>query len=179
MKRRRKIVIITYYHFPCNEPVLENVFAKEIGREHDIIWLFMGDVSSGRINIWHNSRIILCKKVKGASFLSKCINKMLGLQKLFLLLFLVVFRDTKIVMIRDMPLVAILIAPFRIFFKFQIYFQYTAPLGDIALGYARYNKTKKRWWYLLVGHPFNILIKQALKISDLIFPISDLQKKPL
>ena len=117
--------------------------------------------------------------MKGTSWCAKTINKILKWQKVFLLLYFVLFRDTKIVMIRDMPLVALLIAPFRMFFQFELYFQYTAPLGDISIGYAKSSKSKKRWWYLLAGHSFNILIKKTLKTSNLIFPITDFHKKEL
>jgi len=179
MKRRSKIVILTYYQFPCFEPVLENIFAKEMGRDCDIIWLFQGDISKGRTHRWHNSQVVLCRKMKGTYWRSKFINRIFGLQKFILLLFFITFRDTKIVLIRDMPLVALLIAPFRSFFKFKLYFQYTAPLGDITLGYNRCYKTNKKLWNQIGGHSFNILIKQVLKVSDLVFPISDFHKKEL
>jgi glycosyltransferase involved in cell wall biosynthesis len=179
MAIKKKIIIFTYYHFPCFEPVLENVFAKVLAREHEVIWLFQGNILKGRTDKWHNSRVILCREMKGTSWCAKLINKILELQKILFLLYFVLFRDTKIVLIRDMPLVALLIAPFRLFLRFKLYFQYTAPLGDIDLGYTKSNKTKKRWWYLLAGHSFNILIKRTLKTSDLVFPITDFHKKEL
>ena len=86
MAIKKKIVILTYYHFPCDEPVLENVFAKELAHEHEVIWLFQGDISKGRMDKWHNSRVILCREKKGASWGSKLINRILKWQKVFLLL---------------------------------------------------------------------------------------------
>ena len=140
---KKKVLILTYYHFPCFEPVLENVFAKELARDHEIIWFFQGDVSKERTEKWHNSRLILCSEMKGTSWYSKLINRILKWKKIFLLFSLIMFRDTKIVMIRDMPLVALLIAPFRLLFGFKLYFQYTAPLGEIDLGYSKSNKPTK------------------------------------
>ena len=179
MIRKKKIVIVTYYHFPCTHPVLENVFAKELARDREFVWLFQGDTSKGRMDKWHNSRVVLCGEMRGASWHSKLINRILEWQKVFLLLYFVLFRDTKIVMIRDMPLVAMLMVPFRLFLGFKLYFQYSAPLGDIALGYTKYNKTAKRWWYAFVGHSFNYLIRKTIKTADLVFPISDSHKKEL
>jgi glycosyltransferase involved in cell wall biosynthesis len=179
MKIKEKIAILTNYPFPCKEPVLDNVFAKELGRLCEIIWFFQGDVSKGRTDKWHNSRLILCREIKGTSWFSKLINRILEWRKFFFLLFFVVFRGTKIVLVRDMPFAALLIAPFRLLFGFKLYYQYTAPLGDIDLGYSEYNKTAKKWWYVLAGYSFNNLIKQTLKTSDLVFPITDFHKKEL
>ena len=78
MKHKSKIVIITYYPFPCNEPVLENVFAKEIGREYDIIWLFQGNVSNGIRCRWNNSEVLLIRAIQGNHLLSVIVNKALS-----------------------------------------------------------------------------------------------------
>ena len=179
MQIKEQIAILTNYPFPCKEPVLGNVFAKELGRLCEIIWFFQGDGTNIRTDKWHNSRLILCREIKGTSGFSKFINKILEWRKILLLLYFVVFRGIKIVLVRDMPLAALLIAPFRLIFGFKLYFQYTAPLGDIDLGFSRYNKTAKKWRYVIAGHLFNTLIRRTIKTSDLVFPITDFHKKEL
>ena len=119
---QKKIIILTYYHFPCNESVLENVFAKELGRQHNIIWLFQGDISQGTILKWHNSQVILTKKVHKNGRLLKVKNIFFELQKLCQLLCLLYKGDVKIVLVRDLPLMSFLIAPLKNFFGFKLYF---------------------------------------------------------
>jgi glycosyltransferase involved in cell wall biosynthesis len=179
MKTKKKIIILTYYSFPCHESVLENVFAKELAREHEVTWLFDGDVSKGRTLKWHNSQVLLIKLVKGNHWRSKLANNVLKWQKVFKLLKLLWQDDIQIVLIRDLPLEALLITPFRLFFGFRLYFQYTAPLGDISIGYFRGNKTIKRFWYLFIGCFHNLVINRVLKTADLVFPITYFHKKKL
>ncbi len=176
---RKKIVILTYYRFPCHESVLENVFAKELAKEHEVTWLFHGDVSKRRTLKWHNSQVLLTKVIKGNHWHSKLANNVLKWHKVFKLLRLLWQANIQIVLIRDLPLEALLIAPFRLLFRFRLYFQYTAPLGDISIGYYTSNKTAKRFWYLFIGCFHNLLINRVLKTADLVFPITDFQKKEL
>ena len=176
---RKKIIIVTYYRFPCSHPVLENVFARELGREHDITWLFQGDISKGRKRKWHNSQVLLSRKIKGNHWYSKLANRILQWGMFFRLLGLLWQDETKIVLIRDMPLTALLIAPIRSLIGFKLYFQYSAPLGDISIGYYRHNKTIKRFWYLFIGCFHNFLTNKILKTADLVFPITDFHKKEL
>ena len=179
MKNNKKIIILTYYHFPCDHRVLENVFAKGLGREHEVIWLFQGDVSKGRVQKWHNSQVLLSRSIKGNHWRSKLGNKILGWQKFFQLLCLL-WRDTvKIVLIRDIPLEALLIAPLRSLLGFRLYFQYSAPHGDISIGYFTPNKTTKRFWYLFRGCLRNLLMNSVVKTADIVFPITDFHKKEL
>ena len=55
------ILMITYYQFPCNEPALDGIFSKEIGLNHDLIWLFQGDTSHGKIATWEQLNGITSK----------------------------------------------------------------------------------------------------------------------
>ena len=56
MKNRGKIAILAYYHFPCEHPVLENIFAKELARDQEVVFYFQGDTSKGSKQQWHNSQ---------------------------------------------------------------------------------------------------------------------------
>ena len=179
MKNKQKIIILTYYHFPCTEPVLENVFAKELGREHEVTWIFQGDVSKGRDEKWHNCQVLLTKLIKGNHWCSKLVNSALRWQKVLNLLRLLWQDNIQIVLIRDLPLEALMISPFRLLFGFRLYFQYTAPLGDISIGYFTSNKTAKRFWYLFIGCFHNLLINRVLKTVDVAFPITEFHKKKL
>lgn len=179
MKRKNKVVIITHYHFPCTHPVLENVFAKELAREHEIIWLFQGDISRGRNFKWHKSKVILVRGTKGNDWFSRVVNNILRLQIFIVLIRLLQRRDVKIVLIRDRPIVALLLAPFRTLFGFKLYFQYSAPQGDINIKYSKSNNSIKRFWYFLVGSSFNVPLDRALKIADIVFPITEFHKEQL
>lgn len=179
MKTKKKIIILTYYYFPCAEPVLENVFAKELGREHEVTWLFQGDISEGRMLKWYNSQVLLSRKIKGNHWYSKLAHNILKWHKFFQLLSLLCRDAVKIVLIRDMPLTALLIALLRSFLGFRLYFQYTAPLGDINIGYSKSDKSIKRHWYLFVGRCYNLLVSRVIKTADLIFPITDFHKREL
>lgn len=179
MKNKRKIVILTYYRFPCSEPVLENVFAKELGREHEVTWLFQGDISTGKKYKWHNSQVLLTRAVKGNSYCSKLINKVLGLQRVLQLLRLLRLRDTKIVLVRDMPFVSLVVAVLRPIFRFRLYFQYSAPLGDMFISSSKSQKFLGRLCYLFLGYFHNLMAPKAIRTADIVFPITEFHKRQL
>ena len=176
---KKRIIILTYYPFPCSHPVLENVFARKLGKEHEVTWLFQGDVSTGRKQRWHNSQVLLSRVLKARDWRSKFVNSVFSSQRFFQLLRLLRHNDVRIVLMRDLPLMALLIAPLRLLFGFRLYFQYSAPLGNISIGYYKYNKTKKRFWYLLVGYFHNFLMTRVIKTADLVFPITEFHKREL
>ena len=172
MGDKNEIIILCYYHHPCDEPVLENVFAKELGKDLKITFLLQGDISKGNIKNWHNSQVILTKLFDGNSFKAIILNKLYALKKLNLLMKLLKLRDTKIILVRDLALETIILAILRKFFKFKLYFQYSAPLGDINIGYFKNHKTIKRYWYLTNGYYYKLLVYWAIYVSDVIFPIT-------
>ena len=176
---KRKIVILSYYNYPCTHPVLENVFAKELGRDFDITWIFPGDTSKGKTIKWHNSRVLLIKKFEGDSWKVKILNKVAGWQRLFKLVTILLSGDTKIVLIRDIPLTGLLILPLRCLFKFKVFYQYSAPLGEINLALFRINKNIKRFWHFFLGIYLKSLNRQIIKRSDKVFTITDFYKKHL
>ena len=173
------VIFISYYDFPCSEPVLENIFSKEIGKNVKIIWLFQGNIKNKKEIKWNNSNVILLKKIKGESLICKLANKFLSAMKFFYMLKLLINFKVKIILIRDMPGFFLMTLPFKFFFKFKLYFQYTAPLGDISLGYYRLIKKTNRFWHLINGYRYNYFVKLVFKFADIIFPISEFYKKEL
>ena len=172
MENRNEIIILSYYQYPCDEPVLENVFAKALGKHFKITFLMQGDIQKGEIQKWHNSKVILVKLLNGNLLRTRIINKLCALKKLNILLKILKSRHTKIILVRDLPLETILLSIMKKVFKFKLYFQYSAPLGDINIGYFKNNKTIKRYWYLINGYYFKSLVYWAIHMSDLIFPIT-------
>ena len=173
------IIFLTYYNYPCNEPALENIFAKELGKKFDITWLFQGYHKNNRILNWHNSKIILTKKHRGSNRAIRVINKILALEKYFQLAKFLFKGRVDTIVIRDMPFIFILIRPLKAFLKFRIYFQHTAPLGDIDIGYYKIQKSKFRYWYRIKGWCYNFLIKIVMDKADIVFPISEFHKREL
>ncbi|WP_207678406.1 glycosyltransferase [Desulfonema magnum] len=179
MKKQKKVVILSYYRFPCTHAVLENVFAKELGKKVDMLWFFQGEFSKDKKQRWHNSQVVLSRAVKGNHYLIKFINKLMGWQKLFQLLRFLMSGDINIVLVRDLPFEAFLIAPLRLFFKFKLYYQYSSPLGDMHIGNSEIDNTLIRFWHLFQGHYHNFFVKKVIKTADIIFPITNFFKKTL
>lgn len=179
MANKKKIIILTYYDFPCQHPVLENIFAKELAKKHEIVWLFQGDVSQGNKLQWHNSQVLLSKKITGVSYTTKVLNLLLKGKILFTIRRFISRGEVKIILIRDLPFVLLLLAPWRNIYKFKLYFQYSAPQGDINLKNARLDRSIKKFYYGLKGTWFNYLVNKALRRADLIFPISEFHKQQL
>lgn len=179
MKGKKRLIILSYYHFPCHHPVLENVFAKTLGHYVDILWLFNGDTSKGRTYKWHNSTVYLCGVLKGNSLIVKLLNKILGWQRLLLLVRELLVKEEQIVLIRDMPLVALLISPLRKILNFKLYYQCSSPQAEIRQAIFKSNRGLHRYWHLFVGICLQIFTARALKISDMVFPITEFHKKIL
>lgn len=176
---KKQILFLTYYHFPCYEPALENIFAKELGKKIDIYWLFQGNLPDERERKWHNTKILLTKKIMGYGWPIKIMNKIIALQKYYNLLKLLKKEKIDIIIIRDMPLQTILINFLKKFFGFKIYFQYTAPIGSMHISYSKIDRSYKKLWFFFQGISYNIMVKKALKIADIIFPITNFHKEEL
>jgi glycosyltransferase involved in cell wall biosynthesis len=175
----RMIAILTYYHYPCHHPVLTNIFAKELAKNNQVVWLLQGDVTKGRIKRWHNSIVLLSR-----GMLKKCVsaffyNNLMRACVLGNLFSLLVKRKIRIVLLRDLPFTTIILLPLRKRFDFKVYYQYSAPLGDMSIHYYRSTRTMKRYWYLISGIWQKGLTENAVKRSDMVFPISDFHKQQL
>jgi len=179
MKDKKRLIILSYYHFPCHHPVLENVFAKTLGRYIDILWLFQGDTSNGKTFRWYNSTVRLCRVLKGNSLIVKLLNRILGWQRLLLLVRELLVKEEQIVLIRDMPLWALLISPLRKILNFKLYYQYSAPQAEIRRAIFKSNRGLHRYWHLSAGICLEKFTARALKNSDMVFPISEFHKKML
>ena len=133
----KKVIFISYYHFPCHETALENIFAKELGKKLDILWLFQGDLANGRKKRWHNTNILLTKKIMKTEWYYILINKILSINKYFSLLGLLRIEKMDIILVRDMPLQAILLNILKKIYIFKIFYQISAPLGAMDISYSK------------------------------------------
>jgi glycosyltransferase involved in cell wall biosynthesis len=179
VKNSGKIAILTYYHFPCDHPVLENVFAKELGKKHDVIWFLQGNIARGNVKRWYNSDVILSRKASGNNWFAKILNRCLKWHKIIQLLKFLRVGEIKIVLIRDLPLEALLIAPLRAVFEFKLFYQYSAPHGDMNLSYGKLNKGFRKFWLSVNSRIYNIAISKVIKKADIIFPITEFHKNDL
>lgn len=179
MKNNKKIIILSYYHFPCNHPVLENVFAKEIGRQHNIIWLLQGDIAHGKKRRWHNSQVFVTKALQGNHWCKKVANRIFSWQRFFQIIGLLSSEKDTIVLIRDMPFEAFLVSFLRRYFRFKLFYQHSAPLHDISISAFKVNKGLKRFWYLIQGLFYSFFLGKILKKADIVFSISDFHEKKL
>jgi len=179
MKGEKKIIILTDYHFPCTHPVLENVFAKELGRKHEIIWLLQGDISKGKERRWFNSQVLLTRAFRENHWHKKIANRIWSWKRFFQTISLLNSGKDDIVLIRDMPSEAFLISFLRYFFRFKLFYQHSAPLHKISIAAFKVNKGPKRFWYLIQGLSYGYFLGKVLKKADLVFTISDFHKKEL
>jgi len=177
--RKKTIIFLSYYNYPCSEPVLENVFAKEIATKSELIWIFQGNTSMGRKKKWHNSKVYLAKKLNSNKGIFKIIDKILSLEIYLIFLKILVKKDVDIVIVRDMPLRILLISTLAKIFKFSIYFQYTAPLGDLYIDVSKNEKNYLKFLHLFKGILFNLFLNKAIKSSSIIFPITNWHKNEL
>ena len=70
-----KILIITCYDFPCYHSVVENLFAKELGKCKDVYFIFYSLKSyKDKVIQWHNAKVILLNKNKTTNIIKKFIN---------------------------------------------------------------------------------------------------------
>ena len=172
--------MLNYYQYPCTHAVLENVFAKELGKISNIVWLFQGHSNpSVKVKKWHNSYIIFSKKIQENNVFSILINKALLLTRILTVIRILYCLKIDIILVRDLPLYTILLAPLKNFKKFKLFFQYSAPQGDISIRFGNTVSGFKRYWHLLKGYGFNLIINRALKKSDVVFPISEFHKHQL
>ena len=88
-------------------------------------------------------------------------------------------HDIKIVMVRDLPLMALLVIQLKRFFGFKVYYQSSGLEGDLELFYHRLTKSPKRYYYLILGLIRKCLGRHAIKRADIIFPITDFHKEKL
>ena len=142
-------------------------------------WLFQSENVKDKKVKWHNSDVILSKRYRKIGFKYVVLNKYLQWINYFKIFQLIFTRKIDIFLVRDLPLIALLIAPLRSLMKFKLYFQYSAPQGDISINYSESQVGLKKIWYYISGTVFNFLVMHALNISDLVFPISEFHKKKL
>lgn len=176
MKKKCKILILTYFTHPCSHAVMENIFSKELGKIYDITWIMQGKYFNNRKVIWNNSEVILTRKLSKNFVINKIINKLLIINIIYNTFKQLKKFDIDVVLVRDLPFIVVLMNVLKKHFCFKLFYQFSAPLGDINIGFFNMNKTFSRIPSLLSGLFFNLFNDCALKAADIIFPISDYHK---
>lgn len=178
VNKKNTILMLTYHHYPCDEPVLETVFSRELGKKHKIVWLLKGDRSGGDTVSWNNTQVLLTRRSVSKRF-GKYFNKIYSLLNAFIIYRLLRSGTIKIILVRDMPLSALFLCKLKERYQFRLYYQHTAPLGDMNIGYFKGHKASGMYLAAIKGYLYNLFIKKALKRSDLVFPITEYHKEEL
>ena len=176
VKKRPKILLATYYNFPCKEQVIENIFAKELGKKYDISIILKGKANNKKDIKWHNCKIILFKKFTEKNTKNIMLNKFFEFFNFINIFFLLKKYKFDSIIFRDLPGQLIIFSIFKKKFNFKLFYQSTAPLGDIDIVYGKRKKTINRYGYIIKGTFFNICEKMAFSVADIIFSISEYQK---
>ena len=166
MGERPVVVIVSYYNFKQDnmQQVIENVFAKELGKHCRVIFLFTGDVKDKYFK-WHNAEVIITGNYN-------FFGRYLPFKKFYYLMKIICQVENPIILVRDLTFNTTLLIILKRFFNFKLFFQYSAPLGDMDIGYFKKNKSLKRYYYLAKGIIHNVFLKIAIKKADQIFPIT-------
>jgi len=168
------IVFFSYYRFEPGymEQVVENVFSEEIGRSLKIIFLLQGDTSEGKIQQWNNALVWLTPLSPFGGIFGSIGNALLSLNK-FLQFARIARRESSlIVFVRDQPLVAALLGFMKCFLGYRLFFQYSAPLGEMRLESFHLHRSWKKYVDFLSGILLQGALPIALKKADIIFPIT-------
>ena len=179
MSEKTKIVILSYYMYPCHEPVLEYLFAKELGKKYDIVFLFNGGVALSRTLKWHSSEVLLGWNVRHAEKISITLKLWMNICKWYRLFNLLVSRKVKTIWVRDQPVTAFFITLLKTIFRFNVYFQYTAPLGEVLVAYFKDYKSIYNIRHILHGWIHNLFLANIIMKADIIFPITEYHKNEL
>ncbi len=174
----KRILITTYYEFPCRHPVLESVFAKEIAKKCDIYWIFSGKKTGDMQLKWHNSQVILAP-VFGKGLSKAMFYPFNSVVRLFAVMQCIISKKIDIIILRDLPIEATFCVLIRRIFRLKVFYQNSAPLEEISIAYARSLKGFRKFWWLLKGYAHRFFVGQAMRHADLIFVISDFHKDAL
>jgi glycosyltransferase involved in cell wall biosynthesis len=159
--------------------MLENVFAKELGKTSEIIWFVQGDRSKGKIVGWHNSKVHIAPMLKGKDIVARLINRLLVNVKRLAILRYLLCNKVDIVFLRDLPLDALFLSLMKSYFGFKLYYQYSAPLGEITIGYSKLSTSSAKLLLRFQGVFYRLLVRKALQRSDIVFPITEFHKESL
>jgi len=176
---RKRVLISAYYYHPCTETMLESVFAKELGQSCEMVWFLQGDRSKGKIGNWYNSTVHITRMLKGNGCLSRLANHALVNVKRLSILKYLFLNKVDIVLLRDLPFDALLLSLIRPFLGFKLYYQDSAPLGEITIGYSKLPTTSARLLVRLKGIFYRQLAQGARRRSDIVFPITGFHKEVL
>lgn len=178
-KMKTNLLMVTDYQYPCNHAVMENVFSKEVAKEVNVNWIMQGANTKKEYIKWNESKVYTVKMFTIKNKIAKFCNRVLWINIIFKTLVLVKKNNVKIVLIRDLPLVFVLLNIFKTINRYKVYYQYSAPQGDIFISRYMMNKGFLRIPELLKGKIHNYLNRYALKRAEIIFPISQYHKKKI
>lgn len=175
---KKKILITTYYKFPCRHPVLENVFAKELAKNYDIYWVFNGNKTGDMQLRWHNSHVILAP-VFDKGMLGVIFYQFRSVFRFVAVIKCIISKKIDIIILRDLPIQATFLGLISRMLGLKIFYQNSAPLEDISIAYARSLTGARKFWWLWKGFAHRFFVDQAMKYSDVIFVISDFHRDEL
>ena len=178
--KEQQVVIITYYHFPCDHAVLEYLFAKELGNYQNIKFLFTTPENiKNKWEKWHNSDVRLFRKKAGRSISSKLYSLTAYMEMITWLIENLIQKKIKVILIRDMPIFLFFVLPLKLLFKVKVFFQLSAPHDDFY--YERYKKTNnlKKYIFLLTAKGYKLLFRYLFQFVDMLFPITSFYESTL
>ena len=195
VKIRPRVILATYYKKLSEinlsdsanvgkEDFYEGIIAvcnatKELGKKYDISIILKGKAINKKDIKWHNGNIILFKKFNETNKKNFVINKLFEFFNFINIFFLLKKCKFDSIIFRDLPGHLIIFSNFKKRFNYKLFYQSTAPLGDINIIYGKSKKTVNRYGYIIKGIFFNICEKMAFNKADIIFPISEYQKRNL
>jgi glycosyltransferase involved in cell wall biosynthesis len=175
--KRKNVLIITYYSYPCTETVLDTVFADKLGRNVNIIWLFLGDTSLGKTLRWHNSTVLLRKIPDRGTMAGKVIYKLVEISEFLRLMRTIRLFDIDIVLVRDLPLFAFLMNLIKPLYGVKVYYQCTGVAGALETDYARHFHGARKLYYTFLGILRRYIDALAVHRSDMTLPITESHKQ--
>lgn len=175
----KRVLISAYYYHPCTHPVLENVFAKELGKTTNIIWFLQGDRRNVRVDNWFNSRVYITPMLTPRGLFSNIANYVFSYYKLILVLKYLIQYNVDIVLLRDLPVEALILSYVKSILGFKLYYQHSAPLGEMLMGYSKEYTTSAKWLKYIRGYFHAIIVNKVLPKVDMVFSISDFQMEQL
>jgi len=174
--KQNVVVFLSYYRYNpgCMQQVVENVFSKELGKYCKLIFLLQGDISNGRrVQRWNNAQVQLTSQSSWGGLVGQVINAVLVLNKFVQLARIMKRERSIIIVVRDQPVLTGVLGCLKFFFKYRLYFQYSAPLGKMKIEYYHVHKSWRRYVYLFSGLLHQLMLGFALKTADLVFPITE------
>jgi glycosyltransferase involved in cell wall biosynthesis len=157
--------------------VLDTVFADKLGKQVNIIWLFLGDTSQGKTVRWHNSTVLLRNLHDRSNTKGKVLNKLIDVSEFLRLMWAIRRYAIDIVLVRDCPLFGYLANFIKHLYGIRVYYQCTGVAGSLEFDYYKLFTGAWRLYYAVQGIFFKHFEVLAIRHSDMIFPITESHKQ--